>query len=125
MSTFGRKNVSRCSPQRAAGVHEQEYPCHNAPLNVTPSNPLGSRILVYLREPSYYSEGWEGYKILQPRWQEFYTPPNGSARNSLPLPAEVTGIIYPSQRSREFYTPPVDTWNHPSHYCFQECCTPL
>ena len=34
---FAEKNVSRCYPQRAAGVHEQEYSCHNVPLNVTPS----------------------------------------------------------------------------------------
>ena len=54
----------------------------------------------------HYLEGWEGYKILRLRWQEFYTPPNRNARNSLPLPSEVTGILYPSQRSQEFYIPP-------------------
>ena len=48
-----------------------------------------------------------GILYPSPDAQEFCTPPP-MRRNSVPLPADVSGILYPSrQRCQEFCTPPV------------------
>ena len=45
-----------------------------------------------------------GFKLIR---REFCTPPIRGVRNSVPLPLEVSGILYPSLwKCQEFYAPP-------------------
>ena len=44
-------------------------------------------------------------RALATRWNS--VPPTATRRNSVPLPSDMSGILYPSrQRCQEFYTPP-------------------